>query len=57
MNGSHSGNGTCEWTCPDCKSKCGVDFATAEDVELALTVGVTVDHEDFHQACDAEPSE
>ena len=46
---------TCGWACPDCERKCGIDFATANDVELALAVGVTVDHEDFHQACDAEP--
>jgi len=45
----------CRWTCPDCQGQCGINFATAEDVEMALTVGVTVDHEDFHQACDVAP--
>ena len=43
----------CEWECPDCERKCGTDFARPNDIELALTAGIVVDHEDFHQACDA----
>ena len=46
----------CEWACPDCGGKCGIDFAVLADLDLVLTTtGVATDHEDFHQACDAAP--
>lgn len=46
---------TCEWACPDCDRKCGIDFAVAADLDSVRAAGVAVDHEDFHQACDAAP--
>ncbi len=48
---------TCEWVCPDCRGRCGVDFATAEDIELALQDGEVFDHMDCHQPCEREPEE